>query len=131
MPNVYLTNAFSLQMLPEGSAQVSVGPLALEAARQRAQSAQSRVGHASTAALFQDALGVPVAVDRSSITLTSDDALLVAQYVGPRLAEGAVTLPAGASLRWVWVTWQPVGAASTGPAPDSQSTSGSAGHAAG
>jgi hypothetical protein len=45
-------------------------------------------------------LGCEVAVQRRSLALEAGDVLLVGQYSGPRLPEGAVALPTGAELRW-------------------------------
>lgn len=60
----------------------------------------SVVGHADTAAVFAAALGRPVTVNRTSIKLGKDEKLLVGQYIGPRLPEGATTLPDGATIEW-------------------------------
>jgi hypothetical protein len=45
-------------------------------------------------------LGVTIACNRESITLTDGDILLVGQYVGPRLPEGATTLPENSRIDW-------------------------------
>jgi len=62
----------------------------------------SAVGHADTAALFSVLLGRAVPQNRVSVKVASDVILLVGQYVGPRLPEGATTLPEGAVVEW-WV----------------------------
>ena len=62
----------------------------------------SVLGHASTQALFEKALGVPIPVNRTSLKLGSGERILVGQYMGPRLPEGATELPEGATLEW-WV----------------------------
>jgi hypothetical protein len=104
-PVTYLANALSLQMFTEVPLQLTVQPLTPQEAKQLGSTAVSRVGHASTAALFSEALGYEIEVSRTSITLADGDRLLVGQYVGPRLPEGATTLPPGARIRWVLVTW--------------------------
>lgn len=60
----------------------------------------SIVGHQSTADIFTDILDRPIACNRETLTLTRGDVLLVGQYVGPRLPEGATTLPEGARIEW-------------------------------
>ena len=49
---------------------------------------------------MENALGIPVPVNRKSIKLGSGDILLVGQYVGPRLPEGATELPENATIEW-------------------------------
>jgi hypothetical protein len=86
----YIGSAFSLGMLPEGRA-----PLILELPeRPSFEGLTSVVGHADTAAI----LGV--AFNRSTLKLVPGDVLIVAQYDGPRLPEGATSLPEGARFRW-------------------------------
>ena len=63
----------------------------------------SAVGHADTAAVFAHVLGVPVACNRATVALKDGDVALVGQYSGPRLPEGATTLPEGATIKWVVV----------------------------
>jgi hypothetical protein len=109
---LYVANAFSLSMLPP--AERERGALAVrtisrgEAAAILASGCSwvSAVGHASTAALFSEALGTDIRADgaRRNIALTLEDEVLVGQYVGPRLPEGATTLPEGASIVWMLVT---------------------------
>lgn len=48
----------------------------------------SIVGHATTAALFSDILGMPVGFNRVSCQLRKGDLLVVGQYLGPRLEGG-------------------------------------------
>ncbi len=96
-----LLNAFSLGMLGHADhAHLEVLRLSLEQARQWAEGAESYVGHATTAALFEAQLGIPVPVRREAVTLDEHSRTLVGQYIGPRLAEGATTLPEGAVIRW-------------------------------
>lgn len=60
----------------------------------------SAVGHADTAALFGDVLGREVAANRVSVKIDAETLLLIGQYIGPRLPEGATTLPEGATIEW-------------------------------
>jgi hypothetical protein len=62
----------------------------------------SAVGHADTAVIFAHILGRPIAVNRVNVKLGKFDMLLVGQYIGPRLPEGATTLPEGARIEW-WI----------------------------
>ena len=102
---LYLLNAFSLNMLAEPWATVRVAPLTVNSARAMyGEAVRSSVGHADTAAILSRMLGQSVAVNRCTVTLHVDDAAIVAQYTGPRLAEGTTTLPDGAAIRFFLVT---------------------------
>jgi len=98
----YISNAFSLSMLPDG-ATVRTSPVNLPAIAKKLSSPVSVVGHADTAAVFSEQLGIPVAHNRVSISLTWEDTLYVGQLVGGRLPEGATTLPEGFEIKWVRV----------------------------
>ena len=65
---------------------------------------ESAVGHADTAALFSNLLGVEIPCERRTVSLRQSQSIVVGQYTGPRLPEGATTLPEGASVRWLLVT---------------------------
>lgn len=99
---MYLLNAFSLNML-SGNADVHVREVSLDTARNLAKIATSAVGHADTAAVFADVLGIDVPCNRVSVSLQHGEAALVGQYSGPRLPEGATTLPEGATIKWIIV----------------------------
>ena len=99
---MYLLNTFSLNML-SANADVHVRQVSLVTARNLAKVCTSAVGHADTAAVFADVLGTPVPCNRVSVTLGEGDAALVGQYSGPRLPEGATTLPEGATIKWLIV----------------------------
>ena len=99
---MYLLNAFSLNMLA-GNADVHVREVSLDTARNLAKVCGSAVGHADTAAVFADVLGIDVPCNRVSVSLKEGDVALVGQYSGPRLPEGCSTLPEGATIRWVVV----------------------------
>ena len=103
----YLLNAFSLNMIDYtkvNQAQIEVFKVNLEQARHLAQRAVSAVGHMETAVVFSRLLETLVAPKRMSVTLQSGDTALVGQYSGPRLPEGATTLPEGATITWLYVT---------------------------
>ena len=99
---MYLLNAFSLNMLV-GNADVAIREVSLDTARNLAKIATSAVGHADTAAVFADVLGVPVPCNRVTVALKEGDVTLVGQYSGPRLPEGATSLPEGATIKWLVV----------------------------
>lgn len=42
----------------------------------------------------------PVVANRVNVKLEPGVLILVGQYIGPRLPEGATTLPEGASIEW-------------------------------
>jgi len=67
----------------------------------------SAVGHADTAALFSNILGVDIRPNRVSVRLTEGEQALLGQYSGPRLPEGATALPEGAKITWIRVEVQP------------------------
>ena len=98
----YLLNAFSLNMLDK-DADLLVRHVCTEAAQNIARVATSAVGHADTASVFADVLGIDVPCNRVSVTLNPGDLALVGQYSGPRLPEGATSLPEGATIRWMAV----------------------------
>ena len=110
---LYITNALSLNMLEggflEGNLQVIALPNAQAAARAiddyEGGPVVSAVGHADTAALFAALLGTPVACARTTVVLSDGDELVVGQYSGPRLPEGATALPDGAAVKWFLVLY--------------------------
>lgn len=100
----FVLNAFSLNMLAEMPASIKVEEVSREDAAALAAQAVSAVGHTDTAAVFSSVLGVPVPANRATVSLAKGDRVLVGQYRGPRLPEGATTLPEGATIQWVVVT---------------------------
>jgi hypothetical protein len=99
----YISNAFSLNMLPAGSMWLKTTSLSANEAARLASDATSVVGHADTAAIFSAELGRDVEVNRASLRLAPGDDMVVGQYAGTRLPEGATELPEGATIRWVLV----------------------------
>ena len=98
----YLVNAFSLNMLTS-DANLLVHQVDEKIAAELAEVCISAVGHADTARVFSNVLGVPVVCNRTNVTLEKGGLALVGQYSGPRLPEGATTLPEGASIKWLVV----------------------------
>ena len=102
---MYLLNAFSLNMVSEFPAEVHVEEVGLEGARKAlADGFESAVGHTDTAAVFASQLGTKVPANRVKVALKKGETALVGQYRGPRLPEGATTLPEGATIQWLRVT---------------------------
>jgi hypothetical protein len=122
---IYVSNAFSLSMLsreaqrgtplgyaPRGADQIGFAARIPRPVEDPADFLRmyeeygvpiiSVIGHADTAAVISAVLGRDLQADRRSISLGMDDLLLVGQYIGPRLPEGATALPEGARLEW-WV----------------------------
>ena len=106
---VYLSNAFSLSMLPERSNHIfdmcttEVPVEAIIGELDRNEDFISVVGHETTADLFSKILGRLVLPNQQSIVLEQSDVLIVGQYSGPRLPEGATELPEGAKIRWFFI----------------------------
>ena len=106
MSKKYLGNAFSLGMLDfvSGNITGNIQVVALSPERAKewvgANAPESIVGHADTAEFLSAKLGVNVEMRRVSTSMQPGDQLLVAQYNGPRLPEGAKSLPEGAKIRW-------------------------------
>lgn len=99
----YLSNAFALSMVQDGN--FSVATLTTEEATQALVSGfTSAIGHSDIAAVVSKMLGVDAPMNRVNLSLKAGDVLVVAQYVGPRLPEGATTLPEGAKIVFKMVT---------------------------
>ena len=104
--STYISNAFSLSMLPrDGVLQITryplSGPAHARATLYEEGPWRSVVGHQATAELFTRILGIGVEYNRETLVLRPGDRLIVGQYYGPRLSEGATELPLGATIEWV------------------------------
>ena len=97
--NVFISNAFSLQML-NSDAMISVEEIPEEDFNNVKNTAKSVVGHKDTA----NVLGVEF--NRENITLNKGDVLYVAQIVGGRLPEGCTQLPDGFKFKFLKVAIQ-------------------------
>jgi hypothetical protein len=102
-----ITNAISLNMLPPDaqSGGIIFRRITLDEAQRlvrKADTVVSAIGHAETAQIVGRQLGVELLPDRRNVVL-GDELMLVAQYVGPRLPEGATELPSGARVDWFLV----------------------------
>lgn len=101
-----LSNAFSLNMLADLNATVQITVVSRTEAIQilNESGMTSAVGHADTAAVFATVLGRDVPANRISVSLAKGEGLMVGQYRGPRLPEGATQLPEGATIQWCLVS---------------------------
>lgn len=85
-----LTNAFSASMLSKDEATVVFKTVSLEEAKKLVSNGfVSAVGHASTAQIASQLLGVDVPVNRVQVQLSSGDKALIFQLL-TRLEEGKV-----------------------------------------
>lgn len=103
MAKIYLSNAFSLNMVPtDGMINISVQPIERN---QIPSNVESVVGHPDTARVISNELGFEVKPNRVTLKLDDEDVLYVAQYIGPRLPEGATKLPDGAVIKYLKVMY--------------------------
>jgi len=100
----YVCNSLSLNMLSDLTGRIVHEELNETQARVLAHGATSAVGHADTACVLGNVLGGQVPTNRITVSLNKGDRVLVGQYSGPRLPEGATSLPPGANIKWVAVT---------------------------
>ena len=116
---MYLLNAFSLNMIAEDN-QVEVTFLKYAAHSAAFELGVSEVinaiGHADTDAVIRNILenshkdlnlSLPIG-ERKTVVLRPGDEAIVAQYSGPRLPEGATTLPEDAKIQfWLVLVKEP------------------------
>lgn len=100
---VYLTNAFSIQMLPKESlTDASFRPIDTDTVKRilAENSFTSAIGHTDTAKVVGAMLGMDVQPNRISVSVNPDDEIIVAQLTGGRLPEGATEIPEGMSIEF-------------------------------
>jgi hypothetical protein len=102
-----IANAVSLNMIPPSiqDGGIIFRRISADEARRLVREAGeivSAVGHADTARLVGQELGIQLSADRRNVQL-GDEHVLVAQYIGPRLPDGATELPSGARIEWFLV----------------------------
>lgn len=95
---MFIGNAFSLSMVAP-FATIEVSPLTFSEVS-KIESLESAIGHADTAFLVGKLVGRDLPANRVNIMLKSGDKMVVAQYIGPRLSEGAKELPSGARIEF-------------------------------
>lgn len=87
---IYLTNAFSLSMLPSVEGSIEYRRVTVEEVRKILTSSWvSAIGHDSTATVLQELLFLEVPVNRIQVKLERGDTLVVFQLLS-RLPEGKV-----------------------------------------
>jgi hypothetical protein len=91
-------NAFSLSMVAP-FATIKVSPLTAEEVSE-IESLESAIGHADTAFLAGKRIGRELPANRANISLKAGDKMIVSQYIGQRLPEGAKELPNGARIEF-------------------------------
>jgi hypothetical protein len=99
-----ILNAFSINMLSAFPSDVRISEVSAEEAKRLLVPLESAVGHADTAAVIADVLGMPIPANRTTVSIGKGEEAVVAQYVGPRLPEGTARLPEGASIRFFLVS---------------------------
>lgn len=82
-------NAFSINMLP-GDCSVTFEKINPPYGDHELSSC---IGHADTARIVGNLLGIDMPMNRQTVTLEKGETVIVAQYTGPRLPEGATELP--------------------------------------
>lgn len=106
-----LINGFSANMLKPGHhVRMEWKPIPIEKATSlyKTDAFRSVVGHADTAAVFADLLGAPVPCNRETVMVDGGAEFILGSYRGPRLPEGAHTLPEGGSIDWYRIIVMPV-----------------------
>lgn len=106
---LYLVNAFSINMLAREGHDLVFRPISAQGARNllRADFINA-VGHEQLAPILTQVLRRRIDANRLTVELARNDSLLVAQYRGPRLPEGAAALPEGANLEF-WQVYHDAG----------------------
>lgn len=102
-----IANAFSINML-EGSGTVKFTKVDVEHVWKYFTyvaygELECAIGHDDLAHLVSKELELNLKANRVSVTLGKDDMLIVAQYKGSRLPEGATELPSGATIDYYMV----------------------------
>ena len=105
---LYLTNAFSLNMISNDGV-ADIRQISVDIVQDYlCFPFVNAIGHADTdvvvrKVIFGDDSGTPG--QRMNVSLVNGDMCIVAQYCGPRLPEGATSLPDGATIKFYKVYW--------------------------
>jgi Domain of unknown function (DUF1874) len=101
---IKICNAFSLNMISALVADIKMIQITLAEAKEFLEvGVESCVGHTDTAAVFSQQLEVNIPAARVTVELAHNETIIVGQYSGPRLPEGATALPEGAAIKWYMV----------------------------
>jgi len=103
---LFVANAFSFNMFENVPEVLVQKELNVQEASDllRNEAFESVVGHADTAVILTNMLKTEIRFNRVSNNFSYEDRILVAQYTGPRLPEGAVSLPEGSKIKFILVT---------------------------
>ena len=103
---MFLLNAFSINMLQDFPATVKVEEISKEYAQEQLLEVEvsNLIGHPDTDRVVRKELdiGLPEG-KRETVKLFSGEWAVVAQYIGPRLEEGATQLPEDAKIKYFLV----------------------------
>ena len=97
MMKSYLTNSFSINMIEEQNDTTNV-IFEKITPDQIPADAESQIGHDDMRQYLEEVLHRKVEKSRANCKLAPDTVIYVAQYIGPRLPEGAIHLPEGAKV---------------------------------
>ena len=106
MGRIFIVNSFSINML-NCETMVSfrkfkdVSEILEFIERNKEDEIVSGIGHMDMANIVSKDIGIPIPMSRDTIKIDEkNDALVVAQYSGPRLPEGTTELPDGATISY-------------------------------
>lgn len=99
----YIVNAFSLNMVASltGSFNVNFEPIA---PADIPRDVQSGLGHDDIVYFVNKETGLSLVKNRCNNEFSHGDIFYIAQYIGPRLEEGATTLPDNSTIKYFKVT---------------------------
>lgn len=104
---IKLVNAFSLNMLEENCnyAVPEIEKISLERAKSMLSkdNFESYIGHEDMAKILSEMTGIKVEFKRKTLKIKEGDSIIVAQYSGPRLQEGATKLPQGSKILFYYI----------------------------
>ena len=101
-----LSNAFSLSMVPNlnnigNEFTIRTRVVGVEEVKSLlANGFNSCVGHEDACAKYSELLAIPISYNRTSVKIDVGDKLIVGQFTGQRLVEGATTISAP-SYSWL------------------------------
>ena len=108
---MYITNSFSINML-NSNQKLHFTKLSGWNIKRFTEVAISAFGHEDIARIVSLNTGQEFKQNRISISLDETSSVLIAQYRGPRLPEGATQLPDGAEIEyWLVSKWEGLEAA--------------------
>ena len=99
MNKSYISNAFSLNMMNEKYYDIHVDEMDIGDLDNIRNNVESVIGHKELADIFN------FPCNRVSLALDLTDTLYVLQYSGPRLPEGATSLPENATIKLIRITF--------------------------